>query len=484
MPGLNGIAVAEEIAEDIEEEAVVNVLDVPEGMDDFLGVLEELSLPASTNVEANSLEETVFTVGDSLNKIKTNQEQIDIIRTSLLQIISVIADNPSVFSKWAKSFGDMHIAAKIGTGAAIAVSPAIAALFASIGVIVGTGVTLGAIYTGLALLFEDHNKCAVNTTEKLETGVNAIVDLLAAVIGELSAVSAQLEIGVDNLNKEVGRLNSVVDGLNIMVDTLKTEVGSLKVEVGRLHGELDRLCVVSAEFEERGNELAVINESLDQSALQYQARNLQQAGLINEQKALLKEFELTRLDIQTKLTEVQDEITMRNQANLDIFLSQSQHLNKTAEELEAEKKAHQQTFNRFLHGAKQDFSELNEKLVQSTGELQESQNVRIALQTELTESTEKLSKLEIEYKKTLGELQKQVLILTSHNSDVERGVQAVATSMVKTHHAEQMRQDPGRVAAQAAKRWFGGHGLFGETAQSELPVANATLVSGNESFDL
>ncbi len=453
MPGLKGI----EGAGDIEEEFVVNALDVSEDTDNFFIRLEDLGLPAKPKIETNDSAESVFNVGGSLNKIKSNQEQIDIIRTSLLQIITVIADNPSVFSKLAKSFGDMHFTAKIGTGAAIVVSPSLAALFASIGAIIGTGVTLGAIYTGLALLLEDHNQCAVNTTEKLETGVNAIVDLFAAVIGELTASIAQLEIVADNLNKEVGLL----------------------------HGELDRLSEVNRQFEMRERELSAINENLDQSALKYQERNMEQSGLIKEQKILLKEFETTRLDIQTKLTEVQEEIVVRNQMNLDMFLSQNKKLNKTSEELEQDKKTYQHKFDLFLHGAKQDFSEINDKLLQSTGELQESQNVRISLQTELKESTEKLSQLEEKYKKTLWELQKQVVILTDHNKDAEKGVQKAANSLVTTYYAEQKREEPVYAAAVAAKSWFGGQGLFGVNVQRDVPVVNAKLVGeSNDSFDL
>lgn len=416
-----------------------------EDIEDFIQNLDTLGLPVEDN-DQGQYHNHLNSVGQSLHRIRNNQEQIDTIRRSLLKVISIISENPSILSKWARAYGNWHLAAKIGTGAAVALSPLFAALFAvSAAAIIASGVLLGGAYTGLALLFEDHNSNEVNNAERLEDGVNALVDMLAAVITELNEVSCELKEGVDGLNKEVTRLQAMVDGLNQVADRLKKSEANLQLEVKNLNEQVAQLKVVGESFEKRSIELENTNKGLEAEVSKLGTYTdelldgqIQQKNIVEDCRKALTELEAAKGNIETELAKVQKELEIRNQANLDIYMAQKDLMDKSAEELEAERQKFLRSYQRAYSVAEDKFTELNKQITASSKELVDSQKAQEELQTQLTESIDKLSVTEARLAELSKEnaiqqaqLKQQIEILTQYNKDIESGKRQVQESLIK-----------------------------------------------------
>lgn len=286
--------------------------------------------------EVRPKDNKAFNRDESLQKMIANQSKVSVIRASLLEIITAIGDNPSVLSKWSRSWGKMPLVAKIGTGAAVALSPGLAGFFVTTSVLLGVGTGLGAAYASAALLLEDHYQCTENTTEKLEKGLNGIVDLLATVIGELDALRNDFSIELDRFVDENSKLELSNQSYAQNNEDLKKVVEQQQGLATKLENEISKLTAIEQELKVERERLLASTEDMQDALRQNKTAlvNVQKQSLVTveEYKQLLHEVSAKQLLAQEQSAATEVKIQKLEETMNELFLVQQKGANPASQE--------------------------------------------------------------------------------------------------------------------------------------------------------
>ncbi|MBL7480210.1 LegC2/C7 family Dot/Icm T4SS effector [Legionella bononiensis] len=232
---------------------------------------------------------------ESLNKINSAKNDLIKVKETLGSIIDTMANNPSLISRAAKSWGELPLWQKI-LGGVIVSGPVLAAgLFAHIGVLMVIGGVNGLAYTASGIILDDHHVHTMDIANKLKEGIFSLADLLQITINALEKIVESLQVEVEKFIVENAKLaNNVTD--------LKSEVTSLTAQVElfvatqsllrETRDDLDNAAKKLEESVEAQTELLVQNQSLlDTVRKEYQKNEEQLSAKIAELQAVTDEMD-------------------------------------------------------------------------------------------------------------------------------------------------------------------------------------------------
>ncbi len=239
----------------------------------------EVAVPTQISTSTSILSSSTTAITKkSTDNILVIQSRLDGMKDSLFQVISSLDKNPSVFSKWSRSFGVLSWFQKIGTGAVLPTLFVVGGLAASapIVIIVGGGGS-ALLYSGAALLLDDHYQQTSNFAEQLRSGVGGLIDLFGHILFSLEQLREDLKEQVKLLTSENEKFCKNIDNLQQEVGTLTTKVEVMSQEVAKLQAANVEYSTLNDQLKLLVNELEDKNNKLDHS-LKGASETTQQLG--------------------------------------------------------------------------------------------------------------------------------------------------------------------------------------------------------------
>ncbi|WP_298625687.1 LegC2/C7 family Dot/Icm T4SS effector [uncultured Legionella sp.] len=236
--------------------------------------------------DLSALEESKIDL-ESLQKITSVKDDLLKVKGTLVGIVDTMANDPSMITRWSKSWGELPLWQKILGGVALSGPTVAAGLFAHVAALMVIGGVTGVAYTASGIILDDHHIHNVNIAQRLKQGVSDLADLLMLTINALEKIAHDLKVEIGKFAIENTKLaDSVVE--------LRSEVESLtnQVEVFMKTQELLR---------ETRNDLEKTAESLKNSVVE-------QTELLNKNQLLLKQvkvdYEKNEQQLSAKIAEL------------------------------------------------------------------------------------------------------------------------------------------------------------------------------------
>jgi hypothetical protein len=233
---------------------------------------------------------------DSLNKIITTQTKLSDVKNSLGSIVDTMADNPSLFTRAATIWGELPLWQKILGGIVLSGPTVVAGLFAHISVLLVIGGVTGVVYTGSALILDDHHNCNVSIVERLKAGIFSLADILQLTIDALDKIRQELANEIDRFKLENFRLSENVSDLGTKVDSLSTQVVLFAETEKLLEADRKRLEQTSLTLKETVGENSFLLEKTHKELVQvkseYQQSQQQLCAKVVELQEVRSSMEL------------------------------------------------------------------------------------------------------------------------------------------------------------------------------------------------
>jgi predicted DNA-binding ArsR family transcriptional regulator len=161
---------------------------------------------------------------ESLKKITSVKEDLLKVKGTLVGIVDTMADDPSMITRWSKSWGELPLWQKILGGVALS-GPAVAAgLFAHVAALMVIGGVTGVAYTASGIILDDHHVHNVNIAQRLKQGVSDLADLLMLTINALEKIASDLRVEIEKFAIENTKLADSVTELQSEVESLTNQV--------------------------------------------------------------------------------------------------------------------------------------------------------------------------------------------------------------------------------------------------------------------
>lgn len=161
---------------------------------------------------------------ESLKKITSVKEDLLKVKGTLVAIVDTMADDPSMITRWSKSWGELPLWQKILGGVALS-GPAVAAgLFAHVAALMVIGGVTGVAYTASGIILDDHHIHNVNIAQRLKQGVSDLADLLMLTINALEKIANDLKVEIEKFAFENTKLADNVNELRSEVESLTNQV--------------------------------------------------------------------------------------------------------------------------------------------------------------------------------------------------------------------------------------------------------------------
>lgn len=161
---------------------------------------------------------------ESLKKITSVKEDLLKVKGTLVGIVDTMADDPSMITRWSKSWGELPLWQKILGGVALS-GPAVAAgLFAHVAALMVIGGVTGVAYTASGIILDDHHVHNVNIAQRLKQGVSDLADLLMLTINALEKIASDLRVEIEKFAIENTKLADSVTELQSEVESLSNQV--------------------------------------------------------------------------------------------------------------------------------------------------------------------------------------------------------------------------------------------------------------------
>lgn len=235
---------------------------------------------------------------ESLKKITSVKEDLLKVKGTLVGIVDTMADDPSMITRWSKSWGELPLWQKIIGGVALS-GPAVAAgLFAHVAALMVIGGVTGVAYTASGIILDDHHVHNVNIAQRLKQGVSDLADLLMLTINALEKIASDLRVEIEKFAIENTKLADSVTELQSEVESLSNQV-ELFIKTQDL-------------LRETRNDLEKTAESLKTSVVE-------QTDLLNKNQLMLEQvkvdYEKNEKQLSAKIAEL---LSVRKAMDLEV----------------------------------------------------------------------------------------------------------------------------------------------------------------------
>lgn len=334
---------------------------------------------AEKNAQYNEVELSEITTppesDDPIEQIMFTQKQLKQVKESLTKVIEAMSDNPSLFSRAAKWYGELPLWTKITTGIVLSGPTLAAGIATHLGILLAvSGVTVVA-YTAGSILLDDHHNSTVNIVDKLKTGVLSVLDVLAATIQALDNIRIRLGVEVEKFTVQNEKLTANVSDLSEQVESL-TNQAKLFIETEAL-------------LREQKTKLEETTKSLEtnvaENALQIRANQ-------DQLEKLKEEYEKSRVQLSEKIVELTEVRTaMRLEVEKANKIAQTMKgaadaLASTVIEDEKQRGAFKQRLESFLANSEESFNKIAEGIFAAEREL-------VIVKEQLQQSNERYKEL-------------------------------------------------------------------------------------------
>lgn len=195
-----------------------------------------------------------------LEQLAFSKEKLEKIKADLKKIIDVMADNPSLFSRAAKYWGEMALWKKIAACILITVPTLVIGLLFGIGTLIAISIISLFVYVAASVILDNHHLHSINAPEQLTLGINSLADLLGEVILALEKLHQQFK---DHLFE-----------LNTQNEKLSANVTDFETQIADFTQKIQQLTNTAASVEEMNSKLQGISDDLT-TKLAEQAKQLE-----------------------------------------------------------------------------------------------------------------------------------------------------------------------------------------------------------------
>jgi DNA repair exonuclease SbcCD ATPase subunit len=296
---------------------------------------------------------------DSLKSIIETQKHLSQVKASLGTIIDTLAQNPSMFTRLATSYGEMAAWQKIGLGLLLTAPTLAGAIVAHVGtLLVVSGVT-GIAYTTAGIVLDDHHHCNVNIAERLKAGILSLAEVLELTIGVLDNIREKFVIEIEKFKTE-----------NIKLAQNVVELGE-KLE--KLGPQIELFRVVEKDLRASKNALEKTIEDLKQSGADQEKLIEQNQGLLDKMSKEHKKSQAQLTEKMLELTTVQAEMGYEVQRAKTVAAALQEAvttLSGTVIKDKEQREAYQSKLDVFISKKEESFNEVADRVCKAEEELQ------------------------------------------------------------------------------------------------------------------
>ncbi|AHE66955.1 hypothetical protein Loa_01402 [Legionella oakridgensis ATCC 33761 = DSM 21215] len=213
----------------------------------------------SRSLKLPSLRKTTFitpkTSQESLNQLRTAQQQISDVKNSLGTLLTSLEENSSLITKAANFWGKRPLWQKIVIGLVIfgtLMSVGLSVHLMILAVIGGIG---GLTYLGASLLLDNHYNEHTRVKDNLKSGILALANLFDTMIAALNKIRLQLMQEIAHFKEENKKLTVNIQRLNKEVTHLGEEVQQLSRTQKTLEATEQKLSKLQEEYQRTTDEL-------------------------------------------------------------------------------------------------------------------------------------------------------------------------------------------------------------------------------------
>lgn len=237
--------------------------EITEPSTDVIITIDDPLQPIETSDTSKKIEEN-----NSLNNIVTSQTKLMDVKKSLSAIVDAMADNPSIITRAASVWGELPLWQKI-LGGVVLTGPAVAVgILSQVSVLMVLGGVTGVVYTGSAIVLDDHHNCNVSVAERLKAGIISLADILQFTIDALDKIRQELAHEIERFRQENFKLSENVGNLGEQVESLSTQVEMLSETEKLLKADRDKLELTSQNLEKSVGDNKVLLEKVNKELVQ------------------------------------------------------------------------------------------------------------------------------------------------------------------------------------------------------------------------
>lgn len=215
------------------------------------------------------------------------QDVLKKIKAGLITAIENMEKTPSLISRAAEFWGKLALWQKILGGVAITLPTLVLGIVANINFLLVICCITTLIYTGLALVLDDHYKNKIAVMGSLINGILGLADFLESTIRALDTIRQKLAVQVDAFAAENKALKTQVDSLGSKIILLDTEIQAAA---------------------EASASLQKTKEDLEQVSGQLNSTVTEQSDLLDknqkELQRIMEAYDASQLELTQKITEL------------------------------------------------------------------------------------------------------------------------------------------------------------------------------------